>query len=259
MTHTSTWYAPGAAAVYVSEAPSEVLLATSVVPLASVRKTTARIAALFAAAPSNGAPPSIGAGAVGARTVRVTGPFTSSPMSTGAPAAEPSNAKSTGSPKTEKSPNDRPCRSASRIAAGGHLINYRHTPDWDQEVMKLTHGRGADIVVEVGGPQTLEHSLRAVRFGGLVALIGLIGGFGQINPLPLMQRSIRLVGINVGSADMFRAMNRAITVSGVRPVIARTFIFEHAAYAYRFLQDENHFGKTVITHSGEGSSDSAPL
>lgn len=138
----------------------------------------------------------------------------------------------------------------ARAMGADHLINYHHTPDWDQEVMKLTHDRGADIVVEVGGAQTLEHSLRAVRFGGVVALIGLIAGFGQIDPLPLMQRSIRLVGINVGSADMFRAMNRAITVSGMRPVIARTFIFEHAAYAYRFLQDENHFGKTVITHSG---------
>jgi NADPH:quinone reductase-like Zn-dependent oxidoreductase len=130
-----------------------------------------------------------------------------------------------------------------------HLINYRKTPDWDQEVMKITDGQGVDIIVEVGGAQTLERSMRSVRFGGFIALIGLISGFGQIDPLPLMQRSIRLLGVNVGSTDMFRAMNRAISATSLRPVIARSFTFEHAtfAYAYNFQQTSEHFGKTVIT------------
>ncbi len=65
-----------------------------------------------------------------------------------------------------------------------YLINYRKTPDWDKEVMKLTDGRGVDIVVETGGAKTLERSVRSVRFGGFVALIGLIfAGFGQIDPV----------------------------------------------------------------------------
>jgi NADPH:quinone reductase-like Zn-dependent oxidoreductase len=64
-----------------------------------------------------------------------------------------------------------------------------------------------------------------------------------------MLRSIRMYGINVGSADMFRAMNLAIATSGLHPVITRTFPFDHAnyAYAYQFNQTEDHFGKTVIT------------
>lgn len=65
-----------------------------------------------------------------------------------------------------------------------YLINYRKTPDWDKEVMKLTDGRGVDIVVETGGAKTLERSVRSIRFGGFVALIGLIfAGFGQIDPV----------------------------------------------------------------------------
>lgn len=114
--------------------------------------------------------------------------------------------------------------------------------------MRLTGGRGVDIVVEVGGANTLERSLRAVRFGGIIALIGVISGFGQIDPLPLMQRSIRLLGVNVGSVEMFHAMNRAIAASGLRPVIARTFTFDHATYAYHYQQAPDHIGKTVITH-----------
>ena len=139
----------------------------------------------------------------------------------------------------------------ARAMGADHLINYRKTPDWDREVMKLTGGRGVDIVVEVGGAQTLERSVRSVRFGGFVALIGLISGFGQIDPLPLMLRSIRLLGIHIGSADMFREMNRAIAATHLRPVIARTFTFDHAAYAYayNFHETASHFGKTVISSS----------
>jgi NADPH:quinone reductase-like Zn-dependent oxidoreductase len=129
-----------------------------------------------------------------------------------------------------------------------HLINYQNMPDWDKEVMKLTGGRGVDIVVEVGGANTLERSLRAVRFGGIITLIGLVSGFGQIDPLPLMLRSIRLLGIHVGSIEMFHAMNCAIATSGLRPVIARTFTFDHANYAYHYQQERDHIGKTVITH-----------
>jgi NADPH:quinone reductase-like Zn-dependent oxidoreductase len=136
----------------------------------------------------------------------------------------------------------------ARAMGADHLINYMKTPDWDQEVMKITDGQGVDIIVEVGGAQTLERSIRSVRFGGFIALIGLVSGFGQINPLSLMQRSIRLLGINVGSTDMFRAMNRAIASTGLRPVISRSFTFEHAtfAYAYNFQQTADRFGKTVI-------------
>ncbi|WP_025039968.1 zinc-dependent alcohol dehydrogenase family protein [Nitrosospira briensis] len=137
----------------------------------------------------------------------------------------------------------------AKAMGADYLINYENTPEWDEEVMKLTDGRGVDIVVEVGGAQTLERSLRAARFGGMVTLIGLMAGFGKIDPLPLILRSIRMYGINVGSADMFRAMNLAIATSGLHPVITRTFPFDHAnyAYAYQFNQTEDHFGKTVIT------------
>lgn len=136
----------------------------------------------------------------------------------------------------------------AKAMGADHLINYSTTPRWDEEVMKLTGGRGADIVMEVGGANTLERSLRSVRFGGFIAFIGVISGFGQIDPLPLMQRSVRMLGINVGSIEMFHAMNRAIAAPGLRPIIARTFIFDHANYAYHYQQEGDHIGKTVITY-----------
>jgi NADPH:quinone reductase-like Zn-dependent oxidoreductase len=134
----------------------------------------------------------------------------------------------------------------AKAMGADYLINYETTKDWSSEVLNLTDRRGVDIVVEVGGAHTLEHSLKAVKFGGIITLIGLVSGFGKIDPLPLMMRSIRLLGINVGSSDMFRAMNRAIMASHLRPVISKVFPFEHATYAYHH-QQAGHFGKTVIT------------
>ncbi len=128
-----------------------------------------------------------------------------------------------------------------------HTINYRNTPEWSQEVRRLTGGRGVDLVVEVGGAGTLEQSLQAVRVGGTVATIGLVSGVGQINPLPLISRSIRLNGVYVGSHAMFAAMNNAISAHQLKPIIDRAFSFEQAADAYAWLRSGSHFGKVVIT------------
>ena len=134
-----------------------------------------------------------------------------------------------------------------------HTINYRDTPEWSQEVLRLTDGRGVDLVVEVGGAGTLEQSLQAVRVGGTVATIGLVSGVGHINPLPLIPRAIRLNGVYVGSHAMFATMNNAISAHQLIPIIDRVFRFEQAADAYAWLRSGSHFGKVVISvgHPGK--------
>src|SRR5690606_25099539 len=100
---------------------------------------------------------------------------------------------------------------------------------------------------EVGGAGTLEQSLQAVRVGGTVATIGLVSGVGQINPLPLISRSIRLNGVYVGSHAMFATMNSAISANTLEPVIDRVFRFEQAADAYAGLRGGSRFGTVCIT------------
>ena len=125
-------------------------------------------------------------------------------------------------------------------------INYKTTPDWDARARELTGGVGVDHVVEVGGAGTLPKSLRAVRMGGRISMIGVLSGGGEVNPLPILMKNIRVQGIFVGSREMFEAMNRAIAFHQVRPVIDRVFAFEEAAAAYRHLESGAHFGKIVI-------------
>jgi NADPH:quinone reductase-like Zn-dependent oxidoreductase len=137
----------------------------------------------------------------------------------------------------------------ARLTALGadHVLDHAAEPGWDRAVLDLTGGAGADLVIEVGGPGTLEKSFRAVRIGGRIVSIGFVAGGSTIDPRAIISRCIRLTGITVGSCDMFRAMNRAIGQNGKRPIIDRTYAFDEAAEAYRRLRSGGHFGKVVIT------------
>ncbi len=143
------------------------------------------------------------------------------------------------------SSSDRKLEAARALGATG-TVNYRQVDDWPGAVREFTEGRGADGVVEVGGPGTLQHSLDAVRIGGTVALIGILTG-GTIDPLPVMRKSIRLHGVYVGNRRMFREMNRALDRHRIRPRISDAVPFEHAPEAYRLMAAQQHMGKIVIT------------
>ncbi len=126
------------------------------------------------------------------------------------------------------------------------LINYRSTPDWDQAILKATGGAGVDHVLEVGGANTLEKSMNAIRPGGSIYVVGALAGVGQINPRMINRKGIRLQGIHVGSRDMFAAMNRAIGLDRLHPAIDRVFPFEDVHEAYEHQAAAGHFGKIVI-------------
>jgi NADPH:quinone reductase-like Zn-dependent oxidoreductase len=142
------------------------------------------------------------------------------------------------------SSDDKLKRARERGAQDG--INYKSTPEWADAVRKLTAGRGVDHVVELGGAGTLGQSLRAVRLGGQISLIGVLAGGGQVNPVAALMKNVRIQGIFVGSRAMFEAMNRAIALHGLRPVIDRVFPFAEAAAAFRHLESGAHFGKVCI-------------
>lgn len=126
-------------------------------------------------------------------------------------------------------------------------INYRTSDAWDDKVRDLTGGTGCDHVVEVGGAGTLGKSLRAVRMGGRISLIGVLaGGAGTVNPLPILMKSVRVQGIFVGSREMFEAMNRAIALHQLRPVIDRAFAFAELPQALAHMESGSHFGKIVV-------------
>ena len=135
-------------------------------------------------------------------------------------------------------------------ALGAHAgVNYRRHEDWASEVLKLTDGAGVDHVLEVGGPESFAQSLRAVRRGGQINVIGYLGGTtGAINPLDIFRRQVRVRGIPVGSRASFEAMNRAISVNALRPVIERSYAWTDIEQALQHLASGANFGKIVLQH-----------
>ncbi|CAM4167696.1 NAD(P)-dependent alcohol dehydrogenase [Paenibacillus alkaliterrae] len=127
-------------------------------------------------------------------------------------------------------------------------INYRSVPGWDKAVLELTGGRGADLVVDLGGAATLNQSLGALRVGGQISLIGILSGtrVDGFNIVSALVKQARLQGINVGSREMFETMNRAVAQHNLRPVIDRVFPFERSVEALRYLVKGTHFGKVCI-------------
>lgn len=124
--------------------------------------------------------------------------------------------------------------------------NYRNIPDWDQWVREQTDGHGADIILEVGGAGTLERSLRAVRRGGFIALIGVLAGRGAIDPMPILMKAIRLQGIFVGSRQMLEQMNAFMTQHNIRPVIDSRYPLTELPVALENLRQGRHFGKIAL-------------
>lgn len=136
-----------------------------------------------------------------------------------------------------------------RVKALGaqHLINYRSTPEWGRAARALTDGRGVDQVIEVGGAGTLNQSIRAIRVGGTISMIGVLSGPAHdlLIPLVVMQ-NLRLQGVTVGSVQDFEQMLAAMQLHRMQPVIDRVFALDETRAAFDHMAAGRHFGKIVI-------------
>ncbi len=131
-----------------------------------------------------------------------------------------------------------------------HLINYKTDANWGHTARALTGGAGLDHIVELGGAGTLMQSIRAIRPGGTISMIGVLSGPGHDLKIPLVvMQQIRLQGVTVGAKDGLDAMLRAISLSKMKPVLDERFEFSEAGVraAYHHMGGGSHFGKIVLT------------
>ena len=135
---------------------------------------------------------------------------------------------------------------------GAHaIINYESEPEWGKRVVELTDGEGASQIVELGGADTFAQSLKAIRPGGVVHMIGVLGGVqAPFNVLPVVMQNVRLQGVLVGPRQDFERMNAAIALHELRPVIDRVVSFDDATGALESFGKGGHFGKVGIRVRG---------
>ncbi|MEH6585532.1 MAG: NAD(P)-dependent alcohol dehydrogenase [Halioglobus sp.] len=127
------------------------------------------------------------------------------------------------------------------------LINYRQVENWGDKALEITGGRGADVIVEVGGSGTLPQSVRAVAMGGHISMIGVLTGIqGEVPTAELFQKNAVISGITVGSRANQEDMIKAINTNGIEPVIDSSFGLEDLAEAFRLQESQKHFGKICL-------------
>ena len=144
--------------------------------------------------------------------------------------------------------------SAQRIArvmalGADATVNYREAPEWAKATREITDGKGYDLILELGGEKTLPQSLRCIRPGGTIAMIGILSGSAIAASLGLIiTRQVRLQGITVGHRDGFEAMLRAMEQHRIKPIVDRVFAFEELKEAMVYLKSGAQFGKVCISH-----------
>lgn len=136
-----------------------------------------------------------------------------------------------------------------RSLGADHVINYVSTPEWSEEVRRLTGGEGVDHVVETGGPSTFTQSLKAVKIDGVITVIGFIGGVGggEAGAMDLLRALCTVRSILVGSRDVMEEMCRVVQEKGIKPVVdERVFEMGNVREAYEYVEKQGHFGKVVV-------------
>lgn len=129
------------------------------------------------------------------------------------------------------------------------VIDYRATPEWGKAVLDATDGRGADRIVEVGGPGTFAQSLVAAgTHHADIAVVGFVGTDGPpIDYMDLFRSGATVRKIWVGSRDDTEDLLRWLAVRPIEPVIDSVHPFHRAAEAFRHFESRENLGKVVIT------------
>lgn len=143
------------------------------------------------------------------------------------------------------SSSDDKLKRASALGAD-ETINYRTFPDWQKRAREIAGPAGIDHVVELAGE--LDQSVKAVKAGGTLSVIGVLAGASPSLALgQVVTRAVRLQGVTAGSLRAFEDMMRAIEVHRLEPVFTVTGReMEDAPRVIASITEGSHFGKICM-------------
>jgi NADPH:quinone reductase len=136
-----------------------------------------------------------------------------------------------------------------------HGINYASV-DVAAEVLRLTDGRGVDLVVDPVGGRVLETSIAALAYRGRVSWVGRAWRDERPPEVwPIMQRNGTITGVFLGAEmamgpertqRMIERLLASVAAGELRVVIDRTFPLADAAEAHRYIESRRAFGRVLL-------------
>ena len=150
---------------------------------------------------------------------------------------------------------DEKCRACEQLGAE-RAINYR-TEDFVQVVMKVTDGRGVDLILDMVGGDYVARNLNALALDGRLVQIGLMGGeAAPIDFRRILGRRLTVTGSTLRprsveekgqiAAALRREVWPLLAKGAVKPVVYRTFPLAQAAAAHALMESSEHIGKIVL-------------
>jgi NADPH:quinone reductase-like Zn-dependent oxidoreductase len=133
-----------------------------------------------------------------------------------------------------------------------HIINYRKTPKWSEEVLRLTNGKGVDHVLDVAGAGTIEQSLLSTKHGGLVSVIGFLSDSQPVDLIPALLFGAKTMrAVFQIRRDMVEKTAEIYEDHKLRPVVADVYKWEEAKKAFEALVSQTAVGKITIEVGSE--------
>ncbi len=127
------------------------------------------------------------------------------------------------------------------------LLNYA-TQEWDREVFKATDRRGVDVVFESVGAATWAKSIRSLKRGGRMVVIGATSGPNPQEEIrQVFWKQIDILGSTMSNQREFREVMRLVFRGELKPEIDVVLPLERAREAHARLEKGEQFGKIVLT------------
>ncbi len=151
---------------------------------------------------------------------------------------------------------DEKCQRCIALGAD-HAINY-HTQKFEEEVLRMTEGRGADVVLDMVAGDYVAREIDCMAEDARLVIIAVQGGTAaQVNAGLVLRRRLvitgstlraRSVAFKAAIARQLREQVWPLFDSGaVSPVVYATFPAVQAAEAHALMESSDHVGKIVLT------------
>ncbi len=126
-------------------------------------------------------------------------------------------------------------------------LNYK-TQEWDREIFRMTGKRGVDVVFESVGADTWLKSVRSLRRGGRMVVIGATTGANPPEEIRyIFWKQIEIIGSTMSNQREFREVMKLVLCGELKPVIDTVMPLEQAREAHKRLASREQFGKIVLT------------